>query len=66
MNLFHISECWRLELRGKYPFSVNMGYFSPYMFFHMRLGLDLFLDLYISMAKDCNVLMINLQFIIQS
>ena len=33
MNLFHISECLSLELRGKDPFSMNMEYFSPYMFF---------------------------------
>ena len=33
MNLFHISGCLRLELKRKYSFSVNMGYFSPYMFF---------------------------------
>ena len=32
MNLFHISECLSLELRGKYPFSMNIGYFTPDMF----------------------------------
>ena len=30
INLFHISESLRLELRS--PFSVNMGYFSHNMF----------------------------------
>ena len=38
MNLFRISECLRLELREKYPFSVNMGYFSPYIFSTWNLG----------------------------
>ena len=53
MNLFHVSECLRLEFRGKYPFSVNMGYFSPYIYvFHMKLGLRLFFDLHISMARN--------------
>ena len=28
MNLFHISESLGLELREKYPFSVNKGYFA--------------------------------------
>ena len=37
MNLFHISECLSLELRGKYPFSMNREYFSPYMFFTSRV-----------------------------
>ena len=38
MSLFLISECLRLELRGKYPFSVKMGYFLPYMFSTRNLG----------------------------
>ena len=55
-NLFHISECLSLELRGKYPFSMNMEFFLLIYFSHETYGLSLFLDFYISIARNCKCL----------
>ena len=46
MNLSHISEYLRLELGWEHIYA-----------FQMKLGLSLFLDLYISMIKNYNCLL---------
>ena len=56
MNLFHISECLSLELRGNPPPQWIWNIFLLIYFSHEIYELSLFLEFYISMARSCTCL----------
>ena len=69
MDLFHISESLGLELRGKYPFSVNMGYSSDIFlimcFLHETWVKFIFKFAYVN-GWELRMPLMSLQFIIQN